>query len=108
MRGAGEGTNIPLMIIANAAGLAMITILDYTWLFSTGIKLFPYVPYPPKTTSALVGVLPWNLLFILPIAAILGRLFFRKTGSIWLGGFVNSLIITLFAISNTVVSAGRI
>jgi len=91
MRGVGEGTNIPLMIIANAVGLAMITILDYTWLFSTGIKLFPYVPYPPKTTSALVGVLPWNLLFILPIAVILGRLFSRKTGSIWLGGFVNSL-----------------
>ncbi len=108
IRGAGEGTNIPLMVIASVAGLAMLTILDYTWLFSTGIKLFPYVPFPPKTTSALAGVLLWNLLFILPIAAIIGRLFFRKTGSIWLGGFVNSLIITLFAISNTVISAGRI
>jgi hypothetical protein len=47
-------------------------------------------------------------LFILPLAAISARIFFRKTGSIWLGGFVNSLIITLFAISNTVISAGLI
>ena len=108
IRGAGEGVNITLMIIANVAGLAVITILDYIWLFKTGIKLFPYVPYPPKTTSALAGVLLWNLLFILPVAAVIGRLFFKKTGTIWLGGFVNSLIITLYAISNTVISAGII
>ncbi len=108
MRGAGEGTNIALMIIANVAGFAVLTFLDYFWLFNTGIKLFPYAPYPPKITSALAGVLLWNLLFILPLAAVSARLFFRKTGSIWLGGFVNSLVITLFAISNTVVSAGII
>jgi hypothetical protein len=97
-----------LMIIANVLGLAMLTFLDYTWLFTTGVKLFPYVPFPPKTTSALAGVLLWNLLFILPLAAISARLFFKKTGSIWLGGFVNSLIITLYAISNTVAAAGII
>jgi hypothetical protein len=108
IRGAGEWTNIPLMVIANVAGLAVLTILDYIWLFKTGVKLLPYVPFPPKTTSALAGILLWNLLFILPIAAITGRLFFRKTGSIWLGGFVNGLIVTLFAISNTVISAGSI
>ena len=108
IRGASEWVNIVLMIIANVGGLAMLTFLDYTWLFTTGVKLFPYVPFPPKTTSALAGVLLWNLLFILPLAAISARLFFRKTGSIWLGGFVNSLIITLYAISNTVAAAGVI
>ena len=110
MRGKSEWVNIPVMIIANVAGLALLTILDYIWLFNTGVKLIPYVPYPPdpKTTSALAGVLLWNLLFILPLATIAARLFFRKTGSIWLGGFVNSLIITLFSISNTVISAGCI
>lgn len=109
MRGTKEWVNIVLMVVANVAGLAMLTILDYTWLFQTGIKLFPYVPYPAgNTTSALAGVLLWNLLFILPLAAISGRLFFRKTGTIWLGGFVNALIITLYAISNTVFAAGVI
>ncbi len=108
MRGASEGTNIVLMILANIGGLAVLTILDYTWLFSTGIKLFPYVPFPPNMTSALAGLFVWNFLFILPLAAISGRLFFRKTGSIWLGGFINSLVITLYSISNTVASAGII
>ena len=54
---------------------------------------------------ALAGVLLWGLLFILPVAAILSRLYFKKTGSIWAGGFINALVVTLYAISNTVVSA---
>jgi hypothetical protein len=108
MRGASEWTNIVLMIIANVGGLAVLHVLDYGWLYTTGIKLIPSAPFPPNITSALAGVLLWNLLFILPLAAISARIFFRKTGSIWLGGFVNSLIITLFAISNTVISAGLI
>jgi hypothetical protein len=108
IRGASETTNIVLMILATITGLATLTILDYTWLFSTGIKLFPYVPFPPKMTSALAGLFVWNFLFILPLAAVSARLLFRKTGSIWLGGFVNSLIVTLFSISNTVASAGII
>jgi len=108
IRGASETTNIVLMILATITGLAILTILDYTWLFTTGIKLFPYVPFPPKMTSALAGLFVWNFLFILPLAAVSARLLFRKTGSIWLGGFVNSLIVTLFSISNTVASAGII
>ncbi|MCX7981363.1 MAG: acetylxylan esterase [Syntrophales bacterium] len=110
IRGKGEGLNILLMIIANVGGLAVLSFLDYWWLFQTGIKMFPYVPYPPspKTTSALAGVLLWNVLFFLPLAAISARLFFRKTGTIWLGAFINSLVATLFAISNTVISAGCI
>lgn len=72
--------------------------------------MFPYVPYPPspKTTSALAGVLLWNLLFFLPLAAVAARLFFKKTGTIWLGAFIISLMATLFAVSNTVISAGCI
>lgn len=106
IRGASETTNIMLMILANITGLAVLTILDYTWLFSTGIKMFPYVPFPPKMTSALAGLFVWNFLFILPLASVSARLLFRKTGSIWVGGFVNALIVTLFSISNTVSSAG--
>jgi uncharacterized protein len=108
IRGASETTNIVLMILANITGFAILTILDYTWLFGTGIKLFPYVPFPPKMTSALAGLFVWNFLFILPIAVVFARLLFRKTGSIWLGGFVNALIVTLYSISNTVASAGII
>ena len=108
IRGASETKNIVLMILANTTGLAVLTILDYTWLFNTGVKLFPSVPFPPNMTSALAGLFVWNFLFILPLATVFARLLFRKTGSIWLGGFVNALIVTLFSISNTVAGAGII
>ena len=111
IRGASETTNIILMIVANVGAIAVLSFLDYYWLFTTGVKLWPDVPFPPTTpkmTSALAGILLWNLLFILPLAAISARLFFRKTGSMWLGGFINALIITLFAMSNTVSAAGML
>ncbi|MCJ7694123.1 MAG: hypothetical protein MUO40_01740 [Anaerolineaceae bacterium] len=34
--------------------------------------------------------------------------FYRKTGRIYLGGFVNAMIVTLFAISNTVGADGAL
>ncbi|MDR1622346.1 MAG: hypothetical protein LBS00_08235 [Synergistaceae bacterium] len=107
IRGAGEWWNILLMIGANCGGFLVLFLLDYGALVYTGIKMFPYVPYPGgDATSALAGLFVWNMLFILPIAAIFARICFKKTGSIWLGGFLNSLVVTLFALSNSVVAAG--
>ena len=54
--------------------------------------------------AAFCGLFVWNMLVALTAAALLTRLFFKATGSIWAGGFLNALIITLFATSNTVVS----
>jgi len=108
IRGAKEGVNLLLMCLASCGGLLVLTGIDYICLAVTGVKMFPYVPYPSGTTSALAGVLLWNLLFILPVSAVLSRIFFKKTGSIWLGGFVNAFVVTFFAVSNTVVSAGML
>lgn len=106
IRGAKEWVNVVLIVVASAGSLAVLAALDAIFLFTTGVKLFLTVPYPEGTTAALAGVLLWGLLFILPIAAVYARLFFKKTGSIWVGGFINSLVVTFFALSNTVVAAG--
>jgi len=103
-----EWKNIVLLILAMVGGLVVFTLIDYLVFFITGRKAFMYVPYPaePKMTSALAGVLLWGVEFAFPIAAVFARVIYKKTGSIWLGGFVNALIITLFAISNTVGAGG--
>jgi len=103
-----EWKNIVLLIAAMVAGLVVFTLIDYIVFFTTGRKAWMYVPYPvePKMTSALAGVLLWGVEFAFPIAAVFARVIYKKTGSIWLGGFVNAFIITLFAISNTVGAGG--
>ena len=109
IRDAKEWQNIVLMCLASMGGLLVFFAADYISLFTTGVKLFPYILGPgagENVTSALAGVLLMGLLFILPIAAIISRVLFKKSGSIWLGGFVNAFVVTFFAISNTVVSAG--
>lgn len=106
IRGAKEWVNVLLIVVASAGSLAVLSALDAIFLFTTGVKLFLTVPYPAGTTAALAGVLLWGLLFILPIAAVYARIFFKRTGSIWVGGFINSLVVTFFALSNTVVAAG--
>ncbi len=104
-----EWKNIVLLIVAMVGGVLVLTLIDYIVFFLTGRKMWMYVPYPPgdvKMTSALSGVLLWGVEFIFPIGAVFARLIYKKTGSIWLGGFVNALLITLFAISNTVGAGG--
>ena len=100
-----EWINIILITISSFGGLLILHLLDYISLKHTGIKMFVNVPGSEGVTAALAGVLLWGLLVILPIAAIISRIFFKKTGSIWVGGFINSLIVTLYAISNTVIAA---
>ena len=97
--------NMLLIIFSSFGGLLVLHLIDYISLKNTGVKVFQFVPYPEKTTAALAGVLLWGLLFILPVAAAISRIFFKATGSVWTGAFVNSLIVTLFAISNTVIAA---
>ena len=72
-------------------------------MYLTGVKMFELVPFSERI-AAFCGLFVWNMLVALTAAALLTRLFFKATGSIWAGGFLNALIITLFATSNTVVS----
>ncbi|MCL2230772.1 MAG: alpha/beta hydrolase [Treponema sp.] len=97
--------NMILIVFSSFGGLLALHMIDYIALKHTGVKVFQFVPYPANTTAALAGVLLWGLLFILPVAAVISRIFFSATGSIWTGAFVNSLVVTLFAISNTVIAS---
>lgn len=108
VRAQKDWVNIVLLIAAIVGGLVIFTLIDYVTFFATGRKLWMYVPIPAAapTTSALAGVLLWGVEFIFPISAVFAYLFFKKSGSIWLGGFINALLITLFAISNTVAAGG--
>ena len=87
---------------------------DYGKLFATGVRGIQYIP---GTTSAqwisavgmsfptaLAGIMLFSLLFILPITAVMSRVCAKKTGSVWLGGFLTAFIVLTFTISHMVIS----
>lgn len=105
IRGKSEVLNTALCFICSAFGLFVLCMLDYGVFFATGYKLFPVVG---GAGTSLAGILLWGVIFILPLSALISRFFFKKTGSIWAGAFVNSCVVTLFAVSNTVVTLGAL
>ena len=54
--------------------------------------------------TALGGIMLFSLLFILPIAAVMSRVCYKKTGSAWLGGFLTTFVVLTFTISHMVIS----
>lgn len=96
MRFAGqpEWQNLLLNGIGNSAGLLLIVLIQYGWLFTTGQVFWTdgwlYV-------NLLLGVIP--MMFILPF---FHRAFFRLTGKVWLGPMVMCLIFVLMMLTNNV------
>lgn len=105
IEGISEWKNCINIAIQSAIGLVIFGIVDYVTLYQTGFlaSLGAF-----GSTSSLAPLLIWNLVFILPVCALTSRFFFKKTGTIWTGAFINALIATLFAVSNTIVSVGTL
>lgn len=106
--------NYVLIGVASCGGLAVMFAYDYGKLFATGVRGIQYIP---GTTSqewlstigmsfptAFAGILLFGLLFILPITAVMSRVCAKKTGSVWLGGFLTAFIALVFTISHMVIS----
>ena len=106
--------NYVLIAVASCGGLAVMFTYDYGKLFATGVRGIEYIP---GTTSpewlaaigmifptALAGIMLFSLLFILPIAAVMSRVCYKKTGSAWLGGFLTTFVVLTFTISHMVIS----
>lgn len=103
-----------LIAAVSCGGLAVLFAYDYGMLFATGVRGIQYIP---GTTSAewmstigmafptaLAGIMCFGLLFILPISAVMSRVLCRKSGSVWLGGFLTAFIVLVFTISHMVIS----
>lgn len=106
--------NYILIAVTSCGGLAVMFAYDYGKLFATGVRGIQYIP---GTTSeewissvgmafptAFAGILLFGLLFILPITAVMNRVCAKKTGSVWLGGFLTAFIALVFTISHMVIS----
>lgn len=78
-------------------GLIFYLFYQYGSLFMTGEAAFP--------TEALSSIVVIGLVPVLIIAAIFNRYFYKLTGNIYLGAFINTLLMTLVLIANTALYA---
>lgn len=101
--GKKEWINNLLCALENVGGLLVIHIVDYAGMYANGKKLLNGYS-SMGGNSALAGILLWGLLLVLPLAAIIARRLYKKTGNFWLAGFINTFLVTLFAVSNTAIS----
>lgn len=74
-------------------GLMFYLAYQYGTLFVTGVAAFP--------TEALSSIVVIGLVPVLILAAIFNRYFYRLTGNIYLGTFLNTILMTLILLANT-------
>lgn len=101
--GKKEWLNYLLCALSSVGGLLILHIVAYGGFLATGhLWLLNYCSLGGN--SAMAAILVWGLLLALPLSAIVARYLYKKTGNIWIGGFINTFAVTLFAISNTAIS----
>lgn len=91
-----EPASIAINAVANTLGVALYLIYDYVNLMATGSI--------PAGVHPLAAIIIMPMLGLLPICTVNSRLLYKRTGNIWLGAFVNTMIVTIFTVANTAAS----
>lgn len=91
-----EWLTVTLNAFFNMAGVLLFILIQYIHFKSTGSL------WQGSMNLGYIVAIP--LVPILIIGTIISRSFFRKTGNAWLGGLVNTLLITIITVANTATS----
>lgn len=94
--GQKEWVNVLLCVLTNIVGVIVLILIHFVHMINVGeITGLWWGPLwlGPLTCIPMVGILTF--------AAISSRFFFKKTGNIYLGAFVNSIIVTIIQCANT-------
>ena len=87
--------NLLINVLGNIAGLVIIAVFAYTYLFTVGVTF----PAWQTAWDRVMQVIPFT--FYTAASVIITRKCFEKTGTIWVGTFVNTFIITMMLVANT-------
>lgn len=82
-----------ISILHFIGGLILYLGYHYGLLFTTGTG-----GYPAESLSSIIVI---GLVPILLVAAIFNRYFYRKTGNVYVGAFLNTILMTLITLANT-------
>lgn len=91
-----EWATIAINSFFNIFGLFLVIMIQYGTFKSTGVLW--------QSDMALGYIVLFPTVVFLVFATIISRLLYKKTGNIWLGSLVNTLLFTIITVSNTAAS----
>ncbi len=97
MKGMSNGKNLALCAIVNGFGITLFLLLNYAYVVANGYMVW----YEFGVDKFLACVVIYPMVVLLPLAAIYGRKFYERTGTIYLGTFLNTFLMTWFVVGNT-------
>ena len=95
-----EWATIAINAFFNVAGIALVFAIQYGTFTSTGVLW--------KKDMALTYIVLFPIIPVLVVATIISRVLYKKTGNIWLGALINTLLWTTVTVSGTAASFGYI
>lgn len=97
MRDMGEGKNTALCAVINGLGIGLFLLFNFGYLVATGHLI--YIESGRDYFLAIAVVMP--MVATLPIAGILTRKLYQRTGNAWLGAIINTMLFTWCFVGNT-------
>ena len=95
-----EWATIAINAFFNVAGIALVFAIQYGTFCSTGEM------WKPEMNLSYIVLFP--IIPVLVVATIISRVLYKKTGNIWLGALINTLLWTAVTVSGTAASLGYI
>ncbi len=102
VNGRKEWINYVFCIIFNIGGIFVVRAFDQIVFTATGVR--PLTNYSSLGgTSSVAYSVSLSLIFCLALNAVISRMLYKKTGNLWISGFVCALAAVFCAICNTAI-----
>lgn len=97
MKDMSDGKNLALCAVINGAGIFLFEAFNYIYELSSGHMIW----YNFGCDYFLYAVVVLPMIVVLPLAAVYSRKLYNKTGSVYTGAFLNTMLFTWFVVGNT-------
>jgi len=100
---AKEWVNYTLIILGSSLAIIILLAIQYTGLYATGHLTIENSGWKDLSTNFSTLEL-LSAIIITPVCAVINRVMYKKTGSVWAGGVLSALLALLFAICHVIIA----
>ena len=100
---AKEWVNYLLIILGSSLAIIILLVVQYTGLYATGHLTIENSGWKDLSTNFSTLEL-LSAVIITPVCAVINRVMYKKTGSVWAGGVLSALLALLFGICHVIIA----